>query len=973
MGQKSWNSLIKKSFAVAVVLVVSMAWDAQAAKRSKLKNHRVAFQGVGSPVSGKTASLSDLKPESWYQIKTPHFNVLFVGRVKWVAKKAANILEKFYKPVTDSIGVKPPRITVILRSRKEQTNGFFTMDPMRFEIFLAPSQDPHFMGGNDWLPFVIVHEYRHAVQHAKLIKSWPNRLYFGVVGEKYTHFFNTLRIPEWLFEGDAVVGELVFSDWGRARNPNFSLILRTNLLEGRKFSYTKNMMGSFKHKTPNHYPLGYYMTTYMRRNYGTDIVARILRRSGLAFVAPFELVFYRETGKMPSQVHSDAMKDLKQRFERQVEGLYISPITKVISPQRKTYTSYYYPQIASDGSILALKAGMGTCEKFVVFKDGKEKSILSTGMIDRSNENFYPFSLVGDTFVWSELVSHPRWLQKEYSVLKSYNLKTKKKKILTYRSRFKVPALSPDGSKIISVETNEDYHHRLVLLDATSGKVLKRFPNPSNLYYFTPKWKEGGNKVIVIQSERGKKSVVEIDIQTNEIKVLIAPRLENISNPLCWKEYLFYDSSYSGIDNIYALNLKTNRSYQVTSRKYGAYSLALSRDKRSILFSDFAKNGHQIVTMPLEPNKWIPIEKVENRNMGYHCPILKQETQLNGSGGLPSISDRERRKEYPVRHYRKGLHLFKITSVSPQWLGNELDIKVNGVNVMETGKIECGYKYLMDAKTHDIHTKISYQGFYPIINFRTNHELMRGADKKWQVANVFRPGLSLPLTFNNGAYSQGSILRMRYIFRKEKLGTIHKLRSIVSCFNLSDQSDKDLLPRFGQRISMLYDKLLASNLHESVFGLPPKHEYSFRFKAYFPGFFKHHSIQLAMEDMKIRHPFRHPNFLVDLWAHYAFPVLYPDWTISSWFYLKRIKSKISTKFSFHSKKNSYPKFQTVDLSLIFDVNFAGIKLLPFELGAQFTYRRDHKLTFSPLFLISLNGESLVDSLPERSVRKPPIL
>ena len=56
--------------------------------------------------------------------------------------------------------------------------------------------------------------------------------------------------PQWFWEGDAVATETAFTPSGRGRIPNFGLVLRTNLLEGRTFNYHKQYLRSYKHNIP---------------------------------------------------------------------------------------------------------------------------------------------------------------------------------------------------------------------------------------------------------------------------------------------------------------------------------------------------------------------------------------------------------------------------------------------------------------------------------------------------------------------------------------------------------------------------------------------------------------------------------------------------------------------------------------------------------------------------------------------------
>ena len=71
--------------------------------------------------------------------------------------------------------------------------------------------------------------------------------------------------PQWFWEGDAVATETAFTRSGRGRIPNFNLVFKTNLLEGRTFNYHKQYLRSYKHNIPDYYVLGYNMVSYLQK------------------------------------------------------------------------------------------------------------------------------------------------------------------------------------------------------------------------------------------------------------------------------------------------------------------------------------------------------------------------------------------------------------------------------------------------------------------------------------------------------------------------------------------------------------------------------------------------------------------------------------------------------------------------------------------------------------------------------------
>jgi len=108
-----------------------------------------------------------------------------------------------------------------------------------------PSQNYNFVGNNDWLTMLASHEYRHVVQFQRSLTGF-NRFLYGVFGQQALAGLAFVAAPQWFWEGDAVATETAFTHSGRGRIPNFDLVFRMNLLEGRTFNYHKQYCARIK-------------------------------------------------------------------------------------------------------------------------------------------------------------------------------------------------------------------------------------------------------------------------------------------------------------------------------------------------------------------------------------------------------------------------------------------------------------------------------------------------------------------------------------------------------------------------------------------------------------------------------------------------------------------------------------------------------------------------------------------------------
>ena len=149
-----------------------------------------------------------------------------------------------------------------------------------------------------------------------------------------------------------------------------------------------------------------------------------------------------------------------------------------------------------------------------------------------------------------------------------------------------------------------------MILDAETGAVLQRLPNPENHCYLTPKWSEDGKQIAVIKNVQQRVTIALINVATGEIQDLLPYSTGHIGCPVMQGRYVFYNSAYSGIDNIYAIDITTHQRYQVTSRKYGAYNPTITADSRWLIFNDFSRDGMDVVKMPLDLTQWTPLAQV---------------------------------------------------------------------------------------------------------------------------------------------------------------------------------------------------------------------------------------------------------------------------------------------------------------------------------------------------------------------------
>lgn len=936
----------------------------------------------------------------WNKINTPHFRVLFPRGFENEAQRMANTLEHIHEPEARTLGERPRRISIILQNQSAISNGFVSYLPRRSEFYTMPSQDYNFTGTNDWLDMLASHEYRHVVQYRQASRGFNRFIYFLFGGTTFTGMSH-IAAPQWFWEGDAVATETAFTPSGRGKIPRFDLVFRTNLLEGRTFNYHKQYLRSYKHNIPNHYVLGYHMVSYLRRKTGdANIWDKVTGRAWDMPIMPFTFsnALHRETGRYVTGVFNDMAAELKQEWQAEVDRLQITPFETFDINRRRAYTDLRYPQALDDGSVVALKSGIGHIDQFVKLDKDGQQHLFTPGFVNDAGM----LSVAAGKIAWAEYGFDPRWRVKTFSRIKVYDLATRRISVIgDPRERLTAPALSPDGHTVVAIRSDNDYQHRVVLLDIGSQKLTREIPNPNNDLLSMPRWTPDGTSVVLLRGRSGVKTVSVIDVETMAIRDLLPESNENIGHPFVFGDYLLVASPVSGIDNIYAIHLKDGTRLQVTSSRYGAYSPTVSPDGKWIYYSDQTRDGLNVVRVPFDPSGWKLYEAPPPESHSLSQTLVDQEQGPEFWSAVP-------REKYPVTKYRPISGIVNPYTWGP-YLSNDL-VQINaGIfsrDVLSTLEFNAGYFYDVNEKTSGWKGGVSYQGLYPIIDLgfsygdRVTNERSFGNDLKFEWSEMtVESGLRLPFlltrsrfsrsltlgdavgfirtsSFTNTISRDGEVTDIRHdrimyvddsivLVFKNKLddGDLFYNRANLSFYNLLKRSERDFLYRWGQTLDVDY---ISTPFGGDFNG----DQFAARASLYFPGVAKHHffytrlayqknlqGIETDIYSFRNRIPkprgHRYPDDAVFTTAqfNYALPLWYADIALGPILNIQRIKANLFYDYGkgegnvfYYDVKNSViygpatdATYQSFGIETTVDLNV--FRLLPrVELGLRSTYR-----------------------------------
>ena len=817
----------------------------------------------------------------WYQVNTPNFRVLYPKGFDMQAQRVANTLETIREPESKSMGALPKKISIILQNQSSVSNGFVTLAPRRSEFYTMPAQNYNFVGTNDWLNILASHEYRHMVQFQRSITGFNKFIYF-IFGQQALAGMSFAAAPQWFWEGDAVATETAFTPSGRGRIPNFDLVFRTNLLEGRTFNYHKQYLRSYKNNIPNHYVLGYNMVSYLRKKTDDPLIwEKVVGRSWNVPFIPFAFsnALKKETGLYVKDLYNEMAAVRKKDYEQALSEIQLSKFETITKRSATAYTDYFFPQPLDNGKVLVTKSGIGDIDQLVVLGlDGKEEQRYVQGVINDAGM----LSAAHQRVVWNEFRYDPRWLVHTYSVIKGYDFATKKARIVSSQSRYSAAALSPDGNQVATIETSSDYKIQLVLIDYASGKVIKIFSNPDNDLLAMPRWTPDGKAIIALRTNSTGKAVTRFDIAPGTSVDLIPASQENIGYPISYQNFVLFNSPMSGIDNIYAINTDTQERFQVTSSKYGAYNPAISGDGKTIYYNNQSRDGMDVVKIPFELTGWKKVDSLPSSPNSFYQHLVDQE---GSSDLLKGVSN----TNFQSKRYHRASGMFNPHSWGPYFINSltRVQIGLASQDILSTTNLTAGYTFDINERTGMWEAKLSYQGQFPILDVTVSQSnrsvnegnvetqvtkgtstatISRNLTFDWGEKNI-EAGLRVPLTTTtskyHGNFSIGNFVGLTHVdnftntinndrlipsvvrndtvqgvytfFNHVGNGNLVYNHFSMSGYRLLKQSRRDINSKLGQTFSV--------NAYNTPYGGDYSgNQFSFFGQAYFPGFLKHHSI-----------------------------------------------------------------------------------------------------------------------------------
>ena len=500
---------------------------------------------------------------------------------------------------------------------------------------------------------------------------------------------------------------------------------------------------------------------------------------------------------------------------------------------------------------------------------------------------------------------------------------------LTSNSKYFSPAFSPDGKYIIAVEIPDPTLFRLVVLDSYTGKIAYILYSSTENTFSFPRWTEDGKYIIAVAQNTQGNALVSISIKKKRMNYLTDYTPYQMANPFPKGKYVYFQSSRSGIDNIYALDRKTKDIFQITSTLLGAYQPYVSKDGTYMFMSEFSEKGYDIKKIFLLPEKWKKINPESYYLPNFHQAITHRE----GGNILNNLPE----TVYPTKSFQTKSKLFNFHTLQPIFSPPNYGLNLLTQNEFSTFSGIVSGNYNSDEKNFEYGAALWYGEYYPVIKMKFSLNSKRNSANlaiidginfmrtSWEEKRL-EMGIFLPINLSKGIYTSGITVDINYNFididyrneflAKHRDNYLNVLNFSVHFINFQRRAQKHINPRWGQSLQFRYHTTFATQNnygnHLQIDGV-----------VFLPGFFRSHSFSLsasiAQRDLTntyafpniFRYPRNYPALIYDeiqrFSLDYALPICYPDLALGSFFFIKRVRTNLFYdigKRIVHSRKAS---------------------------------------------------------------------
>ena len=887
----------------------------------------------------------------WHQLNTDTARVIFPVGLDSIAEQVAGIVHRLSRTTLPTIGHTQRKIDIVLQNQTTISNGYVSLAPFRSEFQLTPEQNSFDLGSLPWQKLLSIHEYRHVQQYNNFRVGLSGFFYY-LFGEGGQAFANSLAVPNWFWEGDAVYQETLISDQGRGRLPFFFNSYRSLWAGNKRYSWMKLRNGSMRDYVPDHYPLGYMLVAYGRERYG-DAFWRDVSRDAAAFRGlfyPLQSAVKRYAGIPFSQFTGDALQHFRQaagsssqtalsRPDATASGANadISAADGFARTHKHFFADEEFPQFMGHDSLLYMRSSYKRIPAFVVrdLAAGGERRLENRAV---SLDNYFSYS--GGLVVYSAYENDPRWGWRDYSVIRLYDPRTGRDRRLTRRSRYFSPDISSDGRRIVTVQEATDGSSELRLLDARDGSTLRRLPNPDGLFYTYPKFFGTTDIVTAVRNRQGEMSLALVGAGDGSVRFLLPFSFQTVGFPSVSGDTIWFTASRGHEDRIYAFT--SGRLFRVGLPHgdpiTGQYEFHSGGD------GQYTWNSFTAVGFLADTTAGLLLQRLEKEQWAGGLSVQGIDSLNRGPSGL---LDHIEPAHYPATSYPITSHLLNFHSWRPYINDPDYQLSLVSDNILNTFETQIFGGYNRNEQYKQVGIDAVYGGLYPFLDAGWNYTFDRNAlyhnnqTVYWNEMEA-RAGFSIPLSWTRSRGFTSLQFGSDLVYNQRHFTGLYKdsfnsrgfayIDPYISLVHQTQQAHQQVAPRWAQVLSLSYSDAVTSF---------KAHQFLASGFLYFPGVAYTHSLVLSAafqqrdtltnarfsNSFPFSRGYTAENFY-RMWkasVNYQLPLLYPDWGFGDILYFLRIRANLYYDYThaadFYQGQTVSGNFRSAGAEVFFDTKW----------------------------------------------------
>jgi hypothetical protein len=830
----------------------------------------------------------------WKQVNSPIVRVIFPEGLDKQAVRIADISRFLHAGTANTIGTQTRKIDIVLQNQTTFSNGYVGLAPWRSEFYLTPMQNSLRLGSLNWADQLAIHEYRHVQQYMNFRKGLSKFAFF-LAGEEGLVLANNAAVPNWFFEGDAVLQETIVTGQGRGRLPSFFSEYRALWDADRDYSYMKLRNGSMKDLVPDHYIMGYMLVTYGRDKYGDEFWKKVTDNATRykPFFYPFQGAVKKHAG-VPFKEFVKATYDQFRTDPAYNKGDSATPISKTSDRYVKDYA---FPYVIGRDSILVYRRTGSDIPGFYLIHNGKEKRI---AVKDLSIDEQYSYR--NGKIAYTTYDPDVRWGWRNYSEIVLLDVNTGARKSLTNKSKYFSPDISHNSKRLAVVDVQPNGSCSIHVLDAGSGDVEKVISD-SGYFYAQPRFSKNDEFLFCpVRSRDGKMSMLKIDIDKGESTVLFPFSFRALAFPFVRGDSVLFTATKDGQDQLLVWDDGTRELKELLSR-YAGIQQAVPYKQDSVLFTGTSAWGNRLykaaITAELiSSGNWV----AEDMDL-YKADLLKKDTSL--------LIDNATSGNYDVNEYKSTSKFFNFHSWRPYYEQPEWSLSFYGNNIMNTFSSSLYFIYNENEGYQQLGFNGTYAAWFPWITGGVSYTFDREANvdstlANWNELNA-NIGLRVPFNFSGGRSYK--FLSIQTLFNTEQVYFKGLPKESNFGFNYLDngvnwnfqvqQALQHIYPRFAHTINVRYRASVSDIEARQLLATTA---------VYLPGLFRNHSLVLSgayqsrdtarqylfSNSFPLSRGYPDANF-PRMWkwsVNYHMPVVYPDWGFAQLVYFMRVRANL---------------------------------------------------------------------------------